>query len=154
MLTIQTIQNIKRGSRITYFNGLYAIILGLVYIAFFKLILKINFRNIDSIWEVFSKYNPEISGLLVRLFLLKAVFIIVMGIIIIYLSKYILKKKDKNAWFVLFIIGVIFWASLVTLEAFDKNWYTIGAASIGWIIFIIGMLLPIKYYIEREYNEY
>jgi len=154
MLTIRTVQNIKRGSRITYLNGLYAIILGIIYLALFKIILKLNFRKIDVIWEVFSKYNPEISGLLVRLFFLKAVFVIVMGIIIIYLSRYILKKKDKNAWFVLFIIGVMFWASLVVIEAFNKNWYTIGAASFGWVMFIIGMLLPIRYYIESEYTDY
>jgi hypothetical protein len=154
MLTIQTVQNIKRGSRITYLNGLYALVLGILYLSLFNFIIKLNFHKINAIWQVFSKYNPEISDIFIRLFLLKGIFIVVMGVVIIYLSRYILKKKDKNAWFVLFIIGVLFWASLLTIEIFDKNIYTIVFASIGWVMFIIGMLLPIKYYIEKEYNEY
>ncbi|MBM3247130.1 hypothetical protein FJZ17_01140 [Candidatus Pacearchaeota archaeon] len=154
MLTIRTVQNIKRGSRITYLNGVYAIVLGVLYLALFKLIVKMNFRQIDAIWQVFAKYNPEISGLFVRLFLLKGIFIIAIGILITYLSLYILRKKDKNAWFVLFILGVLFWPSLLTIEIFDKNIFTIVAASVGWVMFIIGMLLPIKYYIEKEYTDY
>jgi len=154
MLTIRTVQNIKRGSRITYINGIYAIILGIIYISLFKFIIKVNFRKIDAIWQIFEKYNPGISSIFIRLFILKGIFIIALGIIIIYLSLYILKKKDKNAWFVLFIIGVLFWASLLVIEIFDKNIYTIIAAGIGWIMFIIGMLLPIKYYIEKEETGY
>jgi len=154
MLTIRTVQNIKVGSRITYLNGIYAIILGLFYIIFFKFIIKINFRKIDAIWQIFEKYNPQISQIFIRLFILKGIFIIALGIILIYLSLYILKKKDKNAWFVLFIIGVLFWASLLVIEIFDKNIYTIIASAVGWIMFIIGMLLPIKYYIEKEEEGY
>ena len=154
MLTIRTVQNIKRGSRITWLNGIYAIILGFLYIVFFKFIIKTNFHTISAIWQIFDKYNPDIAGLFVKLLVIKGVFIISIGIMIIYLSSYILRKKDKSAWFVLFLIGLLFWGSLLTVEILDKNIYTILLSGIGWIMFIIGMLLPIKYYMERDYDDY
>jgi len=154
MLTIRTVQNIKRGSRITWFNGIYAIILGFLYIGLFKFIIKTNFHTVSAIWQVFDKYNPDIAQLFVKLLVIKGVFIISIGIMIIYLSSYILRKKDKAAWFVLFLIGLLFWGSLLTIEILDRNIYTIVPAAIGWIMFIIGMLLPIKYYMERDYDDY
>lgn len=154
MLTIQTVQNIKRGSRFTLINGIYAIILGILYIVFFRFIIKTDFRAIDAIWQIFDKYNPGIAGLFVKLLVIKGVFIISIGIMIIYLSSYIWKKKDKSAWFVLFLIGLLFWGSLLTLEILNKNIYTIILSGIGWLTFIIGMFLPIKYYMERDYEDY
>jgi hypothetical protein len=154
MLTVQTVQNIKRGSRITLINGIYAIILGILYSSLYRFIIKTNFHSIDAIWQVFSKYNPDISALFIKLLIIKGLFIISIGIMIIYLSSYIIKKKDKSAWFVLFLIGLIFWGSLLTVEILDKNVYTIVLSGIGWLMFIIGMLLPIKYYLERDYEDY
>lgn len=154
MLTIRTLENIKRGARITTFNGIYAILLGIVYLGFFKLILKQNFEAISVVWQVFAKYNPAINSLFIKLMIIKGLFIITLGIVIIYLSTYILKKKDKATWVALFIIGLIFWPSLLTFEILDKNWYTAGAAFFGWLTFIIGMLIPIGYYMQREETDY
>jgi hypothetical protein len=113
-----------------------------------------NFRSIDVIWQVFDKYNPAIGALFIKIMILKGIFIIAFGFIFIAFSSYILKKKDKSAWAVLFFIGIIFWASLLTLEIFSKNAYTIIASLFGWITFVIGMLLPIKYYMQKEYTDY
>ncbi len=154
MLTIQTVKNIKTGSRITLINGIYAIILGILYSSLFNFIIKTNFHSIDSIWQIFSKYNPLISALFLKLLIIKGLFIISIGIMIIYLSSYITRKKDKAAWFVLFLIGLLFWGSLLTFEILDRNLYTIVAAGIGWLTFIIGMLIPVKYYLERDYEDY
>lgn len=154
MLTVQTIHNIKRGAWITYYNGIYSVILGIIYMFFVKTIIKMNFKSIDAVWQVFSKYNPELSSMIIRVLLLKGILIIAIGVAMIYLSNYILKKKEKAAWVVLFIIGLIFWGTILAMEIFDKNWYTIAAALIGWIMFIIGMLLPLKYYLQRESIEY
>jgi len=154
MLTIQTLENIKKGSRLTWFNGIYAVIYGLLHLIFINLIIKMNFKAVDSIWQVFVKYNPQISFLYLKLMILRGIFIIIIGIIIIYLSSYILKKKDKRAWAALFIVGLIFWATLLALDIMDKNLYLIIASLIGWISFIIGMLMPLRYYLQREYPEY
>jgi cbb3-type cytochrome oxidase subunit 3 len=154
MLTIETVGNIKKGSRITFFNGIYTIILGILYLVFLKTFLKMNFRSIEVIWQLFEKYNPALAALFIKMMVLKGIFVIAFGIIFIAFSMYILKKKDKNAWAVLFFIGIIFWASLLTLEILSKNWYTISASLFGWITFVIGMLLPIKYYMQRDYSEY
>ena len=154
MLTIQTVENIKKGSRITFFNGIYTILLGLMYIIFLKPLIKMSFRSIDVIWQLFEKYNPQISSLFIKMMVLKGIFVMAFGVIFIAFSAYILKKKDKSAWAVLFFIGIIFWASLFTLEVLSSNIYTIIASLIGWITFVIGMILPIKYYAQREYTNY
>jgi hypothetical protein len=154
MLTIQTVENIKSGSKLTLFNGIYAIVMGILYFIFLIPITKMNLRKIDIVWQVFSKYNPELNRILFELMILKGIFIIAVGIIIIYLSSFIIKKKDKAAWIILFVIGLIFWPSLLTFEILDKNIYTIAASFIGWLTFIIGMLIPLKYYLQKEYPEY
>ena len=59
MLTIKTLESIKRGARFTLFNGIFSILLGIFYIGFFELILRANFRAINVVWQVFSKYNPR-----------------------------------------------------------------------------------------------
>jgi hypothetical protein len=154
MLTIQTVENIKRGSRITLFNGIYAVIIGVLYLFFMIPLIKMNFREISVVWQVFSKYNPELTSMLLQLIIFKGIIIIGVGVIIIYLSNFILKRKDKTAWVILFIIGLLFWASLLTFEILSKNFYTITASFIGWLMFVIGMLIPIKYYLEKEYPDY
>ena len=154
MLTIRTLQQIKRGAWFTLINGIYVILFGILYIALMNFILKINFKGIEIVWQVFAKYNPAINGMIIRLIILKGIFIIALGIMMIYLSSYILKKKEKATWIMLFIVGLIFWPSLLTFEILDHNVYTITASLIGWITFIIGMLLPIRYYMQRDYTEY
>jgi len=154
MITIKTVERIRNGSLMTMYNGIYAVLFGLVYLLLVNLIAKMNFRTIDVVWQVFSKYNPAISSLFIKLMIVKGILIIPIGIAIIYLSTYILKKKDKTAWVVLFIIGLVFWPTLLTFEILDKNIYTIIASFVGWITFIIGMVIPIRYYTQREYSEY
>lgn len=154
MLTIQTLERIKTGTRITLFSGIFAGIYGLLHIIFINFLLRMNFEEVDVVWKVFSKYNAEMAGVIFRLALLKGIFIITIAIAIIYLSSYILKRKDKVAWVILFIIGILFWPALLTMEILDKNLITIAASGLGWLIFIIGMIIPIRYYLEREYTEY
>jgi hypothetical protein len=153
MLTIKTLERIKQGAGLTLINGIYTILFGVVYMALMSFILKINFRHIEIVWQVFQKYNPDVNFMIVRLMILKGIFIIVIGIVIVYLSNYILKKKEKMAWVILFILGIIFWPAVLTMEFLDSNIYTLVASFIGWITFIIGMLIPIKYYTQKEYSE-
>ena len=153
MVTIRTVQNIKIGSRITFLNGIYAILLGIVYLVFARNILKINFSAIGSLWAFFDKFNPEIGSLFVRLFILVGLVIVATGAGITYLSHIISKKKEKDYWIVLLIMGVIFWTGLFIIEAMNKNVYTITASVIGWISFVIGMVIPIKYYFQKSYQD-
>lgn len=154
MLTIQTVETIRRGSRITLFNGIYAILIGIIYLCTFKFLLKMDFRSIDVVWQVFSKYNPDITSMIIKLIILKAVFIIIFGVMIVTFSAYILKKKDKVAWIILFITGLIFWGLILTLDIMQGNLFTIIPILIGWIMFIIGILLPVRYYLQRDFTEY
>lgn len=154
MLTIETVENIKKGSWITFYNGIYAMILGILNIALFRYILKMDFRAIDVVQQVFSKYNPALNFMFVKLVILKGIFIFTVGIAIVYLSNYIIKKKDKAAWIILFLIGIIFWPALLAIEVLNKNLYTGIAVFIGWMTFIIGMIIPMKYYLKKDYGEY
>lgn len=154
MVTIQTIENIKLGSKITLYNGIYAILTGLFYILCYNWIMRENFRAVKSVWQVFYKYNPDISSLFFQLFFLKGLLIIALGIFIIYLSIFINKKKEKSTWVILFITGVIFWAGLLITEVLSRNIYTILLSFFGWFSFVIGQLIPIKYYVHKVYDSY
>jgi len=154
MITGDTVKSIRLGSKITLFNGIYAILLGVFYLSLFPWIMKEKFNAIDKIWSIFNKYNPEISGLYLKISILSSVFIIALGICIIYLSYFILKRKDKTAWIILFVVGIILWPCLLLVDIFDKNIFFIVLSFIGWLSFIIGMLIPIKYYVQKGYNEY
>ena len=155
MVTIRTVQNIKLGARLTLINGIYAIFLGIFYLFFSEFIMQVNFSKIEGItWGFFDKFNPAIGSLFFRLFILVGLIIIAMGAAIIYLSYNIMKKKEKDLWIVLFIIGMIFWTGLFVIEALNKNMYTISLGILGWASFILGMLIPIKYYLQKPYQEY
>jgi len=149
MVTIRTIENIKLGSKITLINGIYAILLGIFYLIYKEFILKISFRAFDASWGFFDRYSPEISALFSRLFILVGLIIIASGICIIYLSYQIHRKKEKDLWIVLLVIGMIFWSGLFIIEALNKNVYTTALSFIGWLSFIIGTVIPIKYYVQR-----
>jgi len=154
MVTIRTVENIKLGSKITFANGIYAILLGFAYIFFFREIMRINFRHVNTTWGFFEKYNPAISSMFLRFFILIGLIIIAVGASIIYLSAIIHRKKEKDMWVVLFTIGIIFWTGLLTIEVLNLNIYTIFLSFLGWLSFIIGMIIPIKYYIEKPYDSY
>jgi len=154
MITANTVQSIKFGSKITIFNGIYAILLGIFYISVFPWVIKEKFNSIDKIWAIFSKYNPEISGIYIKSSILSSILIIALGICIIYLSYFILKRKDKTAWIILFVIGLILWPGILLMDILNKNIFFISLSFIGWLMFIIGMLIPIRYYTQKGYNEY
>jgi len=71
-----------------------------------------------------------------------------------YLSDFIYKRKEKTTWVILFVSGIISWAGLLTISILVKNWILIVLDFIGWLTFILGMLIPINYYLEKKYREY
>jgi hypothetical protein len=71
-----------------------------------------------------------------------------------YLSDFIIKRKDKMTWVVLFLSGIINWGGLVVISFLFKNTALIILSLIGWISFVFGMVLPIRYYLEKNYREY
>jgi hypothetical protein len=148
------IQKVKQGARLTWFNGIYMIIFGIFFIYFKDYNMKQNFLSIDQLWGFFSKFNPEIAGIFNVYNILVGVLLISMGIIIIYLSDFIIKRKDKMTWVMLFISGIVSWAGLLTITILLKNTLLIIISFIGWLSFIIGMLIPIGYYLEKNYKEY
>ncbi|MFA5856950.1 MAG: hypothetical protein WC867_06325 [Candidatus Pacearchaeota archaeon] len=148
------IQRVKQGAKITLYSGYYSIVLGFYFIFIFYYNMKLNFKAIDELWGFFSKYNPDIAYIFILFNILIGIQLIAAGIMIIYLSDFIIKRKDKMTWVMLFIIGLIEWAGLLTVSVLLKNWVLVGASLLGWIIFIIGMMLPLRYYLEKNYREY
>jgi hypothetical protein len=57
-------------------------------------------------------------------------------------------------WVTLFISGIIAWGGLLLISILFKNQILIILSIVGWFSFVIGMLLPIKYYLEKNYREY
>jgi len=148
------IRKVKQGARITYYNGIYMILLGVFYFVFLNYIMKTNFNSISKLWGFFSRYNADISSLFVLFCILIGILLITNGITLIYLSDFIIKRKEKMTWVILFIIGILSWGGLLTINILFKNWTLIITSLIGWVSFIIGMLIPIRYYLEKSYREY
>ena len=148
------IQTVKQGAKITLYNGIYLILLGILTISFQKFNMTLMFESISELWGFFSTYNSKIAHLFFLFNLLTGILLISIGIFIIYLSYFIIKRKEKITWVILFISGIICWAGLLIVSFFLKNWIIISLMAFGWLMFILGMLMPIRYYIEKEYKEY
>lgn len=148
------IRRVKQGARITFFNGIYMILFGIFYAIFIKFNMKQNFNAISELWLFFAKYNTKITFLFYLFNILIGLFLISTGITIMHLSDFIIKRKDKMTWVVLFLSGLISWGGLLIISFLFKNYILIILSFIGWFLFILGMLLPIKYYLEKDYREY
>jgi hypothetical protein len=130
------------------------IFLGIFYIIFTQPNMKQNFDGISKLWGFFAKYNPEISYLFLLFNIIIGLFLVSQGIIVMYLSDFIIKRKDKLTWVILFFSGLITWAGLLTISILLKNPFLIFLNFAGWLSFVFGMVLPIKYYLEKSYREY
>ncbi len=148
------IRKVKQGARITFLNGIYMALLGVFYIFFVRFNMKQNFNSIDQLWGFFAKFNPEITFLFFLFNIIIGIFLISNGITIMYLSDFIIKRKEKMTWVVLFLSQIISWGGLLILSILFKNIILIVLSFIGWISFIIGMVLPIRYYLQKKYREY
>jgi len=142
---------IRYGSLISLYNGIYAVAYGILIFIFDKILIAEYFRNSPVKWFFFSKTFPYNAKLYSYLLMINAFFIISLGIFIIYLSYFILKRKDKLAWVILFGSGILSWAGLFIMNILLKNWILIGLSFIGWASFAVGMILPIRYYVKKEY---
>jgi len=148
------IRRVKQGARITWYNGIYMILFGIFYMIFIKFNMNQNFKAINELWGFFAKFNPEITSLFYLFNILIGLFLISTGITVIHLSDFIIKRKDKMTWVVLFLSGLIAWVGLLIISFLFKNPLLISLSIIGWVMFVFGMLLPINYYMEKSYREY
>ncbi|MAG02219.1 hypothetical protein CMI42_02685 [Candidatus Pacearchaeota archaeon] len=148
------IKKVKQGSQITFYNGIYMIILGVYFIFFVNFNMRSNFGAVSQLWGFFSKFNSEIAYLFFLFNVIVGVFLVSNGVNIMYLSDFIYKRKEKLPWVILFVSGIISWAGLLTIMILARNWVLIILTFIGWAMFIVGMLLPIRYYLEKNYREY
>ncbi|MGV8152061.1 MAG: hypothetical protein ACP5OG_03195 [Candidatus Nanoarchaeia archaeon] len=148
------IQKVKQGAKITLYNGVYMSLLGIFFAVFSRFNMESNFKAISLIWQLFVKYNPKIAFLFHILNIVVGSLLVAIGIIIVYLSYFIIKRKEKMTWVILFISGLISWAGLLVSTILIKNYLLVSLTFIGWIMFLIGMLLPIRYYLEKNYKEY
>ena len=139
---------------ITFYNGIYMILLGIYFILLKNFNMSANFDVISELWGFFHRYSYKIAYLFFLFNILLGIFFISIGIFIIYLSDFIYKRKEKMTWVVLFLGGITTWGGILIMSILFRNIYLIILSFIGWLSFIFGMLLPIKYYIEKPYREY
>jgi len=148
------IRRVKQGAKITFYNGIYMIILGIYNIFFIGFNMTNNFNAISQLWGFFTRYNSKIAYFFYLFNVIIGIFLISEGVVIMYLSDFIIKRKEKMTWVVLFISGIISWAGLLTVSILFKNAWLILFSFLGWVTFIIGMLLPVKYYLQKNYRSY
>jgi len=141
---------IKLGSVITLYNGIYAIFLGFFFIFFSKALISGYFESFPAVWEILvKKWISDFSQYF--LILISTGFLLIsFGIFIICLSVFIIKRKDKLAWAILFLGGLIGWAGLFIINIIAKNLNMFILSFIGWVSFVLGMVIPIKYYLQKK----
>ena len=110
------IRKVKQGAKITLYNGIYMILFGIFYTIFIKFNMNQNFKAISELWGFFAKFNPEITFLFYLFNILIGLFLISTGITIIHLSDFIIKRKDKMTWVILFLSGLIAWVGLLIIS--------------------------------------
>lgn len=148
------IQKVKQGARITLYNGIYTVVLGIFFIVFMKLNMKLTFNSITQLWGFFARYNSNVAQMFYLFNALVGLLLISNGLTIIFMSYFIIKRKDKMAWVILFLSGLTMWAGMLTISFLLWNFLLISLSIIGWLTFLLGMLLPVSYYIEKTYREY
>lgn len=148
------IQRVKQGAKITYYNGIYMVLIGLFYSIFSEYNIASSFRSISESWGFFLRYNPKIAHLFIFFYALVGILMISNGIFIVYLSDFIIKRKEKITWVMLFISGIIGWGGILVISILFENLMLIILSGLGWLSFVIGMVMPIRYYLEKSYREY
>jgi hypothetical protein len=148
------VRKIRLGSLITLYNGIYAIIYGIILIFFKNLIMQEYFIKAQVSWNIFTDSFPYRADIYLALLTMKGFMLVCFGIFIIYLSYFILKRKDKLAWVVLFTSGILGWASLFIVNLITGSWILRGLSFIGWASFVLGMIIPLKYYLGKNYQTF
>lgn len=148
------IQTVKQGARITLYNGIYMIILGIFIMFFVNFNMAASFNSISQLWGFFLKYNSNISFILILFNVMLGLMMVSQGVSIIYLSDFIIKRKEKMTWVILFISGIISWLGVLIIFILMRNWILSILTFLGWLTFVTGMLIPIQYYLEKPYKEY
>tara|TARA_Y100000034_G_C6906765_1_gene421089 strand:+ start:918 stop:1370 length:453 start_codon:yes stop_codon:yes gene_type:complete len=148
------IQKVKQGARITLWNGIYMILFGIFQIFFAEYNMENNFKAVQSIWLLFVRYNLKISKLFLLFNISIGILLVSIGVFITYVSYFIIKRKDKLAWVMLFTSGIISWVGLLIISFLFKNLVLIILSLVGWVMFVLGMFIPIRYYLEKSYREY
>ncbi len=144
------IKLIRLGSLITLYNGIYSILIGLFFILYSKFLISKYFERFPEVWEILVRRWVDRFSQYHLILIYTGFLLISFGIFIIYLSFILLKKRDKLSWVILFSGGLISWGSLFIVNILTKNFIIIILSFIGWASFIIGMMIPIKYYIRKE----
>lgn len=148
------IQKVKQGAKITWYNGIYMIILGIYYILFINFNMKLSFYETSELWGFFQRYHGEVAFLFYLFNIVVGFLMISNGIFMTYLSDFIIKRKEKITWVMLFVSGILSWGGLFLISILLKNWLLIILDGFGWVTFVLGMILPISYYLQKEYREY
>lgn len=145
---------IRLGSLITLYNGIYSIILGIFMIIFNRFLMIKYFISFPESWEILvKKWITYISQY--NLILIYTGFLFIsFGIFIVYLSIFIMKRKDNLAWAVLFFAGILGWAAVFIINIVAKNIIMSVLGFIGWVSFVVGMTIPIKYYLQKGYPRF
>ena len=131
------------------------IMLGMFLIFFSNFIMSISFNNATGqLWGFYVKYDSNIAFLFTLFNILLGILLISQGVSSMYLSDFIIKRKDKMTWVILLVSGSLLWVGTLIIFIFLRNWLLITLGLVGCLSFIWGMLMPIKYYIEKPYKEY
>ncbi len=57
------IRLVKQGANITFYNGIYMILLGIFFTFFFNFNMKNNFKGTSQLWGFFYKFNLDVANL-------------------------------------------------------------------------------------------
>ena len=144
--------SVRNGSRIMYVMGIYTVVMSLFWVFLTEIIFVSDFLAFTG--QSYADYlaiSPETAELYMITKKLWGFTMLLIGFLIIFITRKSYSKGEKWSWYALLIAGIMLWGSLIGY----RFWIGYLAPSIvtfviGTALFVIGIALPAKEILSKH----
>jgi len=144
--------SVRNGSRVMYVMGIYTVIMSLFWVFLTEIIFVSDFLAFTG--QSYADYlavSPETAELYMITKKLWGFTMLLIGFLIIFITRKSYSKGEKWSWYALLIAGIMLWGSLIGY----RFWIGYLAPSIvtfviGTALFVIGIALPAKEILSKH----
>ena len=138
--------SVKIASKVMYVMGIYTLVMSLFWIFLTEVIFVSDFLAFTG--QSYADYlagSPKTAELYMITKKLWGVTMLLIGLLIIFITRKSYSKAEKWSWYALLIAGTTLWGSLIGYR-FIIGYIapSIVTFAIGTALFVIGIALPAK----------
>ncbi len=138
--------SVRIASKIMYVMGIYTVVMSLFWIFLTEVIFVSDFLAFTG--QNYADYlvsSPKTAELYVITKKLWGVMMLLIGLLIISITRKSYSKAEKWSWYALLIAGITLWGSLIGYRLIIGYIApSIVTFIIGTILFVVGIALPAK----------